>query len=166
MNSTKNLTQVLIVSQSDSLFELVSFITNAALSCNNFLISQASDVQKASLDTPTLVLIDVNFETENFTPLLESITPGGILVYDENNRTLEQQLDETTVFFRKIAVTKAITNSIDNGSILETDLGEMMLNFTDSALLDNLNAVKNLCQHLTVQEDEFFELIAEFSPAG
>src|SRR5699024_1877932 len=103
---------------------------------------------------------------EQFRIFVDSIVPGGILVYNEEDPTVTEIAENTTKPTRKHAY-RTPNYHIENGTtFLETPEGEMPLEIFGEHNLNNLAGAKWICQHIGVDEAEFYEAIASFEGAS
>ena len=103
---------------------------------------------------------------EQFRIFVDSIVNGGILVYNEEDPALKKLAAETANLIRKHPYsTPAYT--VDNGTtLLETPEGDMPISVFGKHNLNNLAGAKWICQHMGIDEDDFYEAIATFSGAS
>jgi len=103
---------------------------------------------------------------EQFKIFADSMSRGGILVYNEEDPTVKQVAEEATAPTRKHAYTTA-AYSVENGkTLLETPEGPMPIEIFGAHNLNNLAGAKWICQHMGVDEDEFYEAISTFKGAS
>ena len=103
---------------------------------------------------------------EQFKIFADSMSRGGILVYNEEDPTVKQVAEEATAPTRKHAYTTA-AYSVENGkTLLETTEGPMPIEIFGAHNLNNLAGAKWICQHMGVDEDEFYEAISTFKGAS
>ena len=103
---------------------------------------------------------------EQFSIFTNSLTNGGIMVYNEEDDEVKNVVEQTENPIKKYPY-KTPNYRIDNGTtFLETSLGEMPLEIFGKHNLQNLAGAKWICQHMGVGEDEFFEAIATFKGAS
>ena len=103
---------------------------------------------------------------EQFKIFADSMSRGGILVYNEEDLTVKQVAEEATAPTRKHAYTTA-AYSVENGkTLLETPEGPMPIEIFGAHNLNNLAGAKRICQHMGVDEDEFYEAISTFKGAS
>lgn len=103
---------------------------------------------------------------EQFKIFADSMSRGGILVYNEEDSTVKQVAEEATAPTRKHAYTTA-AYSVENGkTLLETPEGPMPIEIFGAHNLNNLAGAKWICQHMGVDEDEFYEAISTFKGAS
>ncbi len=103
---------------------------------------------------------------EQFSIFVNSITNGGIMVYNEEDTEVKKVVDEAESPIKKYPYTTP-AYKIDNGTtIIETSFGEMPLEFFGKHNLQNMAGAKWICQHMGVGEDEFYEAISSFKGAS
>lgn len=104
--------------------------------------------------------------TEQFKKFVESITSGGILVYNEEDGEVVNIVENTENYFKKIPY-KTPKYEIREGRVfLKTDLGEVPLFVFGKHNLLNLEGAKLICQQLGIMEEEFYEAIMSFKGAS
>ena len=104
-------------------------------------------------------LADYNKQFEIF---IDSITPGGVLVYNKEDTTLKAIVDASENTIRKETYHTAV-HFIDSGcTYLETDEGALPLEIFGEHNLSNLSGAKWICQLIGVEQDEFYQAIASF----
>ncbi|TDN93468.1 UDP-N-acetylmuramate--alanine ligase/UDP-N-acetylmuramate: L-alanyl-gamma-D-glutamyl-meso-diaminopimelate ligase [Salegentibacter sp. 24] len=102
---------------------------------------------------------------EQFQFFINSIVKGGILVYNEEDETLKSLVERTENQIRKHGYTSP-TYHISNGeTILETSEGDMPLEIFGRHNMSNLAGAKWICQHMGIDEDDFYEAMMEFEGA-
>lgn len=103
---------------------------------------------------------------EQFKIFIDSIVSGGILVYNEEDPEICRLVQETQNQIRKHPYSMP-EYRIENGkTILDTPEGEMPIELFGQHNLSNLAGAKWICQHMGIDEDDFFEAIASFSGAS
>jgi len=101
-----------------------------------------------------------------FSKFIETITNGGILVYNEEDKEVEKTVKEAKNQIKLYAY-KTPNYTIKNGTtFIETALGEMPLEIFGKHNMQNLAGAKWICQHMGVGEDDFFEAISNFKGAS
>jgi UDP-N-acetylmuramate: L-alanyl-gamma-D-glutamyl-meso-diaminopimelate ligase len=103
---------------------------------------------------------------EQFKIFADSMSRGGILVYNEEDPTVKQVAEAATAPTRKHAYTTANYTVEDGKTLLETPEGPMPIEIFGAHNLNNLSGAKWICQHMGVDEDEFYEAIASFKGAS
>ena len=103
---------------------------------------------------------------EQFKIFIELIVNGGILMYNEEDKHVKELAEASTKTIRKHPyVTPEFF--IDEGTTyLETPEGEMPLEVFGKHNLSNLAGAKWICQHMGVDEADFYEAIASFKGAA
>ena len=103
---------------------------------------------------------------EQFRIFIDSIVKGGILVYNEEDKELAKIVEETTNTIRKHPY-KTPEYKIEEGiTLLETPEGDMPIEVFGKHNLNNLAGAKWICQHMGIDEDDFYEAIASFRGAS
>ena len=103
---------------------------------------------------------------EQFKIFVNSITNGGILVYNEEDEIVKQLVDESTSAIKKYPY-KTPDYFIESGTTyLKTQEGDLPLEIFGKHNLQNLAGAKWICQHMGIDEDDFYEAIASFKGAS
>ncbi len=103
---------------------------------------------------------------EQFTTFTDSLVHGGIMVYNETDATVKEVVENSTNSIKKYPYTLP-EHFIDNGTTyLETPEGDLPLEIFGNHNLENLAGAKWICQHMGIDEDDFYEAIASFNGAS
>ncbi len=103
---------------------------------------------------------------EQFSTFIDKITPGGILVYNNEDAQVRQLAEDTSNTIRKLPYTTPV-HTIRNGkTYLQTPEGELPLSVFGAHNLSNLAGAKWICQNMGVQEADFYEAISSFKGAS
>ncbi len=103
---------------------------------------------------------------EQFSIFTDSLTNGGIMVYNEEDAILKEVIESSNHPIKKYPY-KTPHYFIDNGiTYLETEEGDLPLEIFGEHNLQNLAGAKWICQHMGIDEDEFYEAIASFKGAS
>lgn len=103
---------------------------------------------------------------EQFRKFVASITPGGVLVYNEEDAEVVKIVETATNYFRKIPY-KTPEYKISDGKVyLKTTIGEIELAVFGAHNILNLEGARNICQQLGIMEEEFYEAISSFKGAS
>lgn len=103
---------------------------------------------------------------EQFRIFTDSLTNGGIMVYNEEDAEVKSVVEQSTHTIKRYPYGTP-TYRIENGiSYLETPDGDMPLEIFGNHNLQNLAGAKWICQHIGIGEEEFYEAIASFSGAS
>lgn len=103
---------------------------------------------------------------EQFRKFVASITPGGVLVYNEEDAEVVKVVESAENYFRKIPYHTPdyeIVNGIVN---LKTDIGEIPLSVFGKHNLLNMEGARFICSQLGIMEEEFYEAIMSFKGAS
>jgi len=103
---------------------------------------------------------------EQFKIFVDSIISGGILVYNEEDADLKDIAENTTNQIRKHAYKTPDYTIQDGVTILNTPEGDLPIEVFGAHNLNNLAGAKWICQHMGVDEDDFYEAIATFKGAS
>ena len=103
---------------------------------------------------------------EQFKIFIESIVNGGILVYNEEDAEVKNLAEETENPIRKHPYHTPEYHTEGNSTILDVPEGELPLGIFGKHNLNNLAGAKWICQHMGVDEDDFYEAIATFNGAS
>ena len=102
---------------------------------------------------------------EQFRIFIDSIINGGILVYNEEDDEIKRLVEETQNPIRKHPYKTPEYYTENEETILVTPEGDMPLEVFGKHNLSNLEGAKWICQHMGVDEADFYEAIASFSGA-
>lgn len=106
---------------------------------------------------------DYNRQFEIF---IDSITAGGVLVFNEADESLRKMVGKTQNTIRKEAY-NILDHTVDSGvTYLETDEGPIPLSIFGKHNLSNLTGAKWLCQLIGIDEDDFYQAISSFKGAS
>ena len=103
---------------------------------------------------------------EQFEIFADSISRGGILVYNEEDAEVKRIAEAATAPTRKHAYTIPEYSIEDGETLLETPEGPMPISVFGKHNLSNLAGAKWICQHMGIDEDDFYEAIASFEGAA
>lgn len=103
---------------------------------------------------------------EQFQIFTDSLTNGGIMVYNEEDENVKKVVENSEHPIKKYPY--AIPEHfIDNGiTYVDTPDGDMPLEIFGDHNLQNLAGAKWICQHMGIDEDDFYEAIASFKGAS
>lgn len=103
---------------------------------------------------------------DQFRKFVASITPGGVLVYNEEDEEVVKVVEASENFFRKIPY-KTPAYKIENGVVnLKTDMGDIPLSVFGKHNLLNMEGARFICSQLGIMEEEFYEAIMSFKGAS
>ncbi|CAA7390393.1 UDP-N-acetylmuramate--L-alanine ligase [Chryseobacterium fistulae] len=103
---------------------------------------------------------------EQFRKFVASITPGGVLVYNEEDAEVVKVVDAAENYFRKIPY-KTPEYEINNDQVyLKTEMGDIPLSIFGAHNLLNLEGARHICQQLGIMDESFYEAIMSFKGAS
>ena len=103
---------------------------------------------------------------EQFRIFIESIVNGGILVYNEEDKEVKKLAEESTNPIRKHSYRTPDYHIEGDHTVLDVPEGELPLEIFGKHNVNNLAGAKWICQHMGVDEDDFYEAIATFKGAS
>ena len=103
---------------------------------------------------------------EQFKIFVDSIVAGGSITYNGEDANLKTVVEESKNPIRKIPYSTP-NYTVENGeTLLETPEGLVPVQVFGKHNLNNLEGAKWICQHMGVDEDDFFEAISSFKGAS
>lgn len=103
---------------------------------------------------------------EQFRIFTDSLTNGGIMVYNEEDLIVKEVVELSENHIKKYPYITP-PHRVENGiTYLETPEGDLPLEIFGNHNLQNLAGAKWICQHMGVDEDDFYEAIASFKGAS
>ena len=103
---------------------------------------------------------------EQFSIFVDSIVKGGNINYNEEDAEVKRVVEASENPIRKIAYNTP-EYTVDNGeTLLETPEGPMPIEVFGKHNLNNLAGAKWICQHMGIDEDDFYEAISTFKGAS
>jgi UDP-N-acetylmuramate: L-alanyl-gamma-D-glutamyl-meso-diaminopimelate ligase len=103
---------------------------------------------------------------EQFQIFVDSITKGGSINYNEEDAEVVRVVEASENPIRKLSY-KTPEYIVENGqTLLLTPDGYMPIEIFGKHNLNNLAGAKWICQHIGVDEEDFYEAIATFSGAS
>lgn len=103
---------------------------------------------------------------EQFRKFVASITPGGVLVYNEEDEEVVKVVESAENYFRKMPY-RTPDYEIVNGIVnLKTDMGDIPLSVFGKHNLLNMEGARFICSQLGIMEEEFYEAIMSFKGAS
>ncbi|WP_026933526.1 UDP-N-acetylmuramate--L-alanine ligase [Christiangramia echinicola] len=103
---------------------------------------------------------------EQFRIFIDSIVNGGILVYNEEDPEVKRLAGGTEIPIRKHPYQTPEYHTDGEHTVLDVPEGEMPLEIFGRHNLNNLAGAKWICQHMGVDEDDFYEAISTFKGAS
>ena len=103
---------------------------------------------------------------EQFKIFVDCLTNGGIMVYNAEDAEVKRVVEESANAIKKYPY-QTPEYTIENGTtFLDTSDGKLPLEIFGKHNLQNLAGAKWICQHMGVDEDDFYEAIASFEGAS
>ncbi|WP_418602589.1 UDP-N-acetylmuramate--L-alanine ligase [Hwangdonia sp.] len=103
---------------------------------------------------------------EQFRVFVDSIVSGGSINYNEEDAEVKRIVEASENTIRKIAY-QTPKYTVENGqTLLETPEGDLPIAIFGKHNLNNLAGAKWICQHMGVDEDDFYEAISTFKGAS
>ena len=103
---------------------------------------------------------------DQFRIFTDSLTNGGIMVYNEEDANVKEVVESSTHPIKKYPYSTP-TYEIEEGiTAIDTPDGMMPLEIFGDHNLQNLAGAKWICQHMGVDEEDFYEAIASFKGAS
>ncbi len=103
---------------------------------------------------------------DQFEIFVDSITNGGAMVYNEEDIVVKKVVEASTNHIKRYPY-HTPNYTIENGvTFLDTSDGKLPLEIFGKHNLQNLAGAKWICQHMGVDEDDFYEAIASFKGAN
>lgn len=106
-----------------------------------------------------------NYE-DQFKQFIETISPGGVLVYNQSDPVLTRLTLMSKNTIRKQGYQTPTHNIVDGVTHLATQEGDLPLNVFGEHNVSNLAGAKWICQLMGVDEIDFYEAIASFTGAA
>ena len=103
---------------------------------------------------------------EQFRVFTDSMVNGGIMVYNEEDINVKEVVDSSENHIKKYPYQTPNHFIKDGVTYLETPEGDLPLEIFGKHNLQNLAGSKWICQHMGIDEDDFYEAIASFSGAS
>jgi len=103
---------------------------------------------------------------EQFRIFVDSIVSGGSITYNEEDPEVKRVVEASVNAIRKLPY-KTPNYTVENGqTLLETPEGPLPIEVFGKHNLNNLAGAKWICQHMGIDEDDFYEAIATFKGAS
>ena len=102
---------------------------------------------------------------EQFKIYLDTIEPGGALIYNQDDEVLKELVESSDAPVKRFPYSIP-THFIEEGAtFIETLEGNMPLQIFGKHNLSNLEAARWICLEMGLQEDEFYDAISSFKGA-
>lgn len=101
-----------------------------------------------------------------FKIFVDSIIEGGSITYNNEDEIVKSIVESSTNTIRKFPY-QTPNHSIDSGvTYIETDEGDLPIEVFGAHNLNNLAGAKWICQHMGIDEVDFYEAIVDFKGAS
>ena len=103
---------------------------------------------------------------EQFSIFVDSIVTGGSINYNEEDAEVKRVVEASENQIRKLPY-QTPEYTVENGeTLLETPEGPMPIEVFGAHNLNNLAGAKWICQHMGIDEDDFYQAISTFKGAS
>ena len=103
---------------------------------------------------------------EQFSIFVDSIVKGGSINYNEEDAEVKRVVEASENPIRKLPY-QTPEYTVENGeTLLETPEGPLPIEVFGAHNLNNLAGAKWICQHMGIDEDDFYEAISTFKGAS
>ena len=103
---------------------------------------------------------------EQFEIFLQQITPGGAIVYNQEDPEVKRVVESATNQVKKYPYQTPEYSVEDGVTLLDTPEGPMPIELFGKHNLNNLEGARWICQLMGIDADDFYEAIASFSGAS
>jgi UDP-N-acetylmuramate: L-alanyl-gamma-D-glutamyl-meso-diaminopimelate ligase len=103
---------------------------------------------------------------EQFKIFVDSIIKGGSITYNEDDPEVNRVVEASENTIRKLPYNTPEYVINDGQTVLETPEGPLPIQVFGAHNLNNLAGAKWICQHMGIDEDDFYEAIATFKGAS
>ncbi len=103
---------------------------------------------------------------EQFRIFVDAIVKGGSITYNAEDPEVKRVVEASGNSIRKLPYYTPEYTVAEGQTLLETPEGPMPIEIFGKHNLNNLAGAKWICQHIGVDEDDFYEAIASFSGAS
>ena len=103
---------------------------------------------------------------EQFSIFVDSIVRGGSINYNEEDAEVKRVVEASENQIRKLPYQTPEYTIQDGATFLETPEGPMPVEVFGDHNINNLAGAKWICQHMGIDEDDFYEAISTFTGAS
>ncbi|QOR74541.1 peptidoglycan synthetase [Cruoricaptor ignavus] len=103
---------------------------------------------------------------QQFRNFVETITPGGVLVYNEEDEEVQKVVESAGNYFRAMPYRTPEYEIRDGKVHLKTEFGEVPVSVFGAHNLLNMEGARLICNQLGIQDEEFYEAIMNFKGAS
>jgi len=111
---------------------------------------------------PTNSFLSYENYLKQFRIFVDSIVEGGSINFNEEDEQLKRIIEASGNTIRKLAY-KTHDYKVEKGqTFIETSEGDIPLEVYGKHNMNNLSGAKWICQHMGIDEDDFYQAIATF----
>ena len=103
---------------------------------------------------------------EQFDIFINSIVSGGSISYNQEDVEVKRLVETNNNPIRKIAYNTPTYTVVNGETLLDTPDGDLPIEIFGKHNLNNLAGAKWICQHMGIDQDDFYEAIATFKGAS
>ena len=103
---------------------------------------------------------------DQFRIFISTMVNGGILVYNEEDKIVKSLVIESDQAIKKYPYGTPDYQVRENATLLQTEEGDIPLEIFGQHNLQNLEGARNICFHLGLSDEAFYEAIADFKGAS
>lgn len=103
---------------------------------------------------------------EQFRIFLESISEGGVIVYNQEDEQVRALVEGSAHTIKKYPYRTPVYEVADGQTLIETQEGMMPVEVFGAHNLSNMEGARWICQLMGVDQDDFYEAIASFKGAS
>lgn len=103
---------------------------------------------------------------KQFDLLLDSIEPGGVVIYNNTDSEVSNVVDRTTNEVKKFAYSLPDYEVQDGEAILNTEEGHVPLSIFGKHNMNNLEGARWICNQMGINDEQFYEAITSFKGAA
>ena len=103
---------------------------------------------------------------EQFSIFLDSIVKGGSITYNAEDAEVKRVVEASENTIRKLPYYTPEYKVVNGETLLETPEGDLPIEVFGKHNLNNLAGAKWICQHMGIDEDDFYEAISTFKGAS
>lgn len=127
-----------------------------------FVLFEGDDNSAALHPTIALITDIDNKKVEEYHNFIESITKGGILIYNEEDEVLKTLVENNERAIRKMEYRTPLFETHNGETFLITLEGELPLGDTSATQISHIEAAKWVCQNMGIDEADFYEAMVSF----
>lgn len=104
--------------------------------------------------------------TKQFDLLLESIEPGGVVIYNETDQEVQTVVNNTKNEVKKFPYALPVYEVSDGQANLITEEGMVPLSVFGKHNMNNLEGARWICSQMGINDEQFYEAITSFKGAA